>query len=218
VIGPPKTIRVLLADDHLVLTQALTRLLGGEEGLEVVAAVADGEQAWERIEALSPQVAVVDVNMPRLTGIELARKVRDAGLRTAVVILSMHREASFVRASLNAGASAYVLKEADESELIEAVRSAAAGDVFVSPALTSALAADLRADERGARVDLSPRERDVLRLLAEGLANKEIAQKLFISVRTVDGHRAAIMKKLGVHNLPALVKIALKLHLTTLEE
>ncbi len=211
-------ISVLLAEDHVMMRQGLVAMLRGAADLEVVAEAGDGEEALARIEALRPRVAVLDVAMPGMTGIEVARKVRDLGLATAVVLLSMHRESEFVRAGLDAGASGYVLKTAETSELVEAIRVAAQGDVYLSPQVTPATALGARAAPAAGAPALTPRERDVLRLLARGLSTKEIAWALGIGVRTVDTHRADLMDKLGIRNVPGLVKYAIRAHLATLEE
>jgi DNA-binding NarL/FixJ family response regulator len=212
-------ISVLIAEDHQIVREGLAALLRGAGDVKVVAEVADGEAALGRIEALRPKVAVLDIAMPGMTGIEVARKVRDAGIATATVLLSMHREAEFVRAALDAGASGYVLKTAGTRELVDAIRVAAEGDVYLSPQITSiALAARAAGGGRREAAALTPRERDVLRLLARGLSSKEIAASLAIGARTVDTHRADIMDKLGVRSVPGLVKYAIRSHLATLDE
>jgi DNA-binding NarL/FixJ family response regulator len=210
-----KRLRVLLAEDHGVVRAGLAALIRSEPDLEVIAEVANGEEAIRQIEALRPEVSVVDVGMPQMTGIELARAVRDAGLPTAVVLLSMHSEPSFVRAGLEAGASAYVLKSARGRDLVDAMHAAANGDIYLSPAVAGAV---VFPQGEAVRPELTARERDVLRLLARGLCSKEIAAELEISTRTVDGYRAQIMDKLGIRNVPGLVKYALRCHLTTLDE
>lgn len=210
------SIDVIVADDHKLVRDGLVALLKAEPRFRVIAALSDGQEALERITALRPHVAVVDIRMPHLTGIEIVRKVQDAGLRTAVVLLSMHQEAAFVRAGIQAGASGYVLKEAASHELIEAVRAAAAGEMYLSPKVAKVALRPPAAPEGGVEV-LSSRERDVLRLLADGLSSKEIAARLDVGLRTVDSHRRSIMDKLGIHNVPGLVKFAIRNHLATLE-
>lgn len=215
-----KPTTVLLADDHAVVRAGLAALLKGEPDLKVVAEVADGEEAVRAIEATRPDVAVVDIAMPLMTGIEVARKVRDLGLKTAVVLLSMHTERAFVKAGLEAGASGYVLKASGTRELVDAVRVAAAGDMYLSPRVTAAALGKLDrvTSVDGAELELTPRERDVLRLIARGLSSKEAAQELGVGVRTVETHRADMMAKLGIRHMPGLVKYAIKHHLATLEE
>jgi DNA-binding NarL/FixJ family response regulator len=210
-------IRLVVADDHLVVRDALAALLEDEADLEVVARAADGEELLARIEQLTPEVAVADVEMPKMTGIEAARQVRDLGLRTAVVLLSVHKEAGFVKAALDGGASGYVLKAAGTGELLTAIRVAAAGDTYLSPRITSTALEALRAPP-AEEPSLTPLERDVLRLLARGLASKQMAAELEIGVRTVDEYRARLMDKLGVRHVPGLVKYALRHHLATLDD
>jgi len=212
-----KKLTVLVADDHTIVREGLLGLLRREPDLDVVAEAADGEEALGGVESLALDVAILDIAMPRMTGVEVARKVRDLGLRTAVVLLSMHIEPAFVRAALDAGASAYVLKTAGARELVEAVRAAAAGDMYLSPRVTSTALGAVRTEPREAP-PLTPRERDVLRFLARGLSSKEIATELAIGARTVDGYRAEIMEKLGIRHVPGLVKYAIRHQLATLDE
>jgi len=207
-------IRLVLADDHLVVRDALAALLASEPDLEVVARAADGEELLASIEALAPEVAVADIDMPKMTGIEVANKVRDLGLRTAVVLLSVHNERGFVDAALAAGASGYVLKASGAHELLAAIHVAAAGDTFLSARLTQGA----QAPSPPEAASLTPLERDVLRLLARGLSSKQMAGELQIGVRTVDEYRARLMDKLGVRHVPGLVKYALRHHLATLDE
>lgn len=210
-------ISVVVADDHLMVRDALVALLKREADLQVLAWVSDGEQLLERVESLGPDVAVLDVEMPRMTGIEAVRQLRDRGLRTAAVLLSVHQETGFVKAALDAGASGYVLKAAGAEELLTAIRVAAAGDTYLSPRITSAALGAMGAPHAPA-AQLTPLERDVLRLLARGLSSKEMAAELDISSRTVDEYRARLMDKLGVRHVPGLVKCALRSHLTTLDD
>jgi DNA-binding NarL/FixJ family response regulator len=209
-------ISVIVADDHHLVREGLAVLLRGQPGIRVVGEADDGEALLERIAALAPDVAIVDVAMPRMTGIEVARKVRDAGQRTAVVLVSIHDEPSFVRAGLEAGASAYILKASGPEELLAAIRAAAEGDMYLSPKVTAKALGAL--GPRGGADTLTVRERDVLRLLARGLSSKEMASCLGIGARTVDTHRASLMEKLGIHHVPGLVKYAIRSHLASLEE
>jgi DNA-binding NarL/FixJ family response regulator len=216
-VTPPRPTRVLVADDHSLVRAGLIEILR-REGFEVAAEVEDGETALEKTLALAPAVAVLDVAMPRMTGIEVARKLRDAGCGTAVVLLSMHKAPSIVRESLLAGASAYVCKHADPEEFVAAVRAAAAGGLHLGAGIGRGVLSSLGG---GAPVDaglLSPRERDVVRLLARGLSNKEMAAALGIGVRTVDTHRSSVMDKLGIRHVAGLVKWAIMNQLATLEE
>jgi DNA-binding NarL/FixJ family response regulator len=212
-------IRVLLADDHGIVRDGLRAVLSAERDFLVVAEEADGAAALAAIERLAPDVAVLDVQMPGLTGIEVARKLKDKS-RTSVVLLSMHREESFVQAALLAGARGYVVKEDAARELTDAIRAVARGDTYLSPRVAGFVVGALRSAQAGGPAaqepQLTPRERDVVRLLAEGLTSKEIAQKLEMAPKTVDGHRSAIMEKLGIHSVAGLVKYALRHHLADL--
>ncbi len=212
-------IRVLLADDHEIVRDGMVSLLRREPSIEVVAEASDGEAALRAIEERSPDVAVLDIGMPRMTGIEVARKARDLGLRTAIVLVSVHKERDFVQAGFEAGIAAYVLKESTTRELLDAVLAAAAGEVFLSRGIGEAVA-DLLAHEAGAPGPdrLTSRERDIVRLVAEGLASKEIAAQLGIGIGTVHWYRATVMAKLGVRGVAGLVKYAIKHQLATLDD
>ncbi len=213
-----RPIGVLVADDHVIVRDGIVALLRREPDIEVLGECSDGEEALARIEALAPAVAVLDIAMPRMTGIEIARKVRDQGLRTAVVLVSAHHEAAYVRGAVDAGASAYVLKDSATRELLDAVRAAASGEVYLSPRIATTALAALRSGAEPEAPALTPRERDVLRHLAQGLSSKEIAAALGIGVATVNGHRTAIMDKLGIRHVPGLVKYAIKHQLASLDE
>jgi DNA-binding NarL/FixJ family response regulator len=211
-----KLISLLVAEDHHVVRDGLVAVLRREPDLRVLAEVADGEAAVTQVEALRPDVAVLDVGLPRMTGIEAARQIRDAGLSTAIVLLSMHAEHAIVRAGLEAGASAYVLKASGTSELIEAVRRAAGGGMYLSPEVTGTAVRALRLPQPPE--PLTARERDVLRVLVRGLSTKEIAAELGLTPKTVSWYREQIMTKLDIHHIPGLVKYALRQQLATLED
>jgi DNA-binding NarL/FixJ family response regulator len=213
-----KRIRVIVGDDHELVRDGIVALLRREPDIEVVAECMDGEATDERIAALEPAVAVVDIAMPRKTGIELARGIRDRGARTAVVLISAHDEAAYVRSAVEAGVAGYVLKESATRELLTAVRAAAEGEVYLSPRIAATALAARGGGTRADPPELTARERDVLRLLARGLSNKEIATDLGIGATTVAGHRAAVMEKLGIHHLPGLVKYAIKRQIATLDD
>ncbi len=201
-----KTTHVLIADDHALVRAGLVSLLQNEPSLQVVAEASDGVQAALCIEALRPDVAIVDVNMAPMSGIDVTRRTRDAGLSTAIVLLSMHGEPSVVRAGLQAGACGYVLKQGDSRDLLAAIHAATRRDQYLSPSLPKIC----EVPRTSGQAELTSRETDVLRLLAEGLSTKEIAVELDIGIRTVDTHRAAIMDRLGIRNVPGLVKYAIR--------
>jgi two-component system, NarL family, response regulator NreC len=205
------TIRVLLVDDHAILRAGLRRVLDAEPDIEVVAEAESAERAiFEAIES-SPDVVVLDVVMPGKSGIEGTPELLRAVPDTKILILSMQDDPRYVREAFETGASGYVLKEAADTEVVGAVRTVAAGERYVHPALGARLvAADVEERKRTEADPLSDREREVLRLLALGHTNQEIAKMLFISVRTAETHRAHIMRKLGLSSRAELVRHALE--------
>jgi DNA-binding NarL/FixJ family response regulator len=214
-------VRVLLADDHAIVRDGLRAVLASVKDFEVVAQESDGDAALKAILRLQPDVAVLDIQMPILSGLEVARRLFAEQASTRVVLLSMHKEEAFVRAAVDAGVSGYVVKEDAARELTDAIRAAVRGDVYLSPRVAGLVVNAVRRGhqrEPEGRGTLTPRERDVLRLLADGLTSKEIASRLNLSPKTVDGHRTAIMDKLSIRNVAGLVKFAIRNHLTGLDE
>jgi two-component system response regulator NreC len=193
---------ILLADDHPIVRQGLRSLLEAEPGWDVVAEAADGLSAVELIEQLQPQVAIVDVMLPDLNGLEVVRRAMRHAPETKVIVLSMHADEPYVLEALRGGAMAYVLKATSTTSLIEAIREVMTGRRYLSPPLTQhAIDAYLqRANAANQPLDryesLTPREREVLQLVAQGTTNAEIAERLVISIRTVETHRANLMRKL----------------------
>jgi DNA-binding NarL/FixJ family response regulator len=204
--------RVLLADDHPVVRSGLRSVLASQADMEIVGEEPDGARALMAIRALKPDVAVLDIQMPQLSGIDVARQLAAESSPTAVVVLSLHQEESDVRSALDAGVCGYVVKEDAAAEVVQAIRAAARREMDISPRISGTLVHALRQKEPG--TTLTPRERDVLRLLAEGLRSKEIAARLKLSPKTVEGHRASVMDKLDIHSVAGLVKYALKHRLT----
>ncbi|MBV9037281.1 MAG: response regulator transcription factor [Acidobacteriaceae bacterium] len=205
-----RAINILLADDHTIVRQGLKLILSAHPDLRVVGEAANGKEAVELAAKLKPDIVLLDVAMPELNGIEATRKMVEANSRLRVLVLSMHKEAVYVREILRAGARGYILKDAIDTELLSAVRSVARGDGYISPAVSGALLSDYRKDVTDPVDLLSPREREVLQLIAEGKTNKEIATKLNLSVYTVDSHRGKIMEKLNLHSTGELVRFAIK--------
>ncbi len=205
-----RAINILLADDHTIVRQGLKLILSAHPDLHVVGEAANGKEAVELAAKLKPDIVLLDVAMPELNGIEATRKMVEANSRLRVLVLSMHKEAVYVREILRAGARGYILKDAIDTELLNAVRSVARGDGYISPAVSGALLNDFRKDVTDPVDLLSPREREVLQLIAEGKTNKEIATKLNLSVYTVDSHRGKIMEKLNLHSTGELVRFAIK--------
>lgn len=200
-----KEISIVLADDHTVVRRALRLLLEEEPGFAVVAEAEDAEGAIRYLRGHKPDVLILDLNMPGRPSLEAIPDMQRASPRTRIVVLTMQKEPAFARQALQRGVLGYVLKEAADDELVQAVRSAAAGRTYLQPALGAKLAAE----PESAPADLSERETDVLRLIALGHTNAEIAEKLYISVRTVETHRAHIQQKLGVSSRAELVQSAL---------
>jgi len=198
-------ISIVLADDHTVVRRALRMLLEEEPGFEVVAEAEDADAAVRYVRGHKPDVLILDLNMPGRPSLEAIPDVREASEQTRIVVLTMQQEPAFARQALQLGVLGYVLKEAADDELVQAVRSAAADKTYLQPTLGAKLAAE----PESARPDLSERETDVLRLIALGHTNAEIAEKLYISVRTVETHRAHIQQKLGVSTRAELVRCAL---------
>jgi two-component system response regulator NreC len=199
-------ISIVLADDHTVVRRALRMLLEEEPGFEVVAEAEDADGAIRYVRGHKPDVLILDLNMPGRPSLEAIPEMQEASPETRIVVLTMQKEPAFARQALQLGVLGYVLKEAADDELVQAVRSAAAGDTYLQPALGARLAAE----PEGAATDLSERETDVLRLIALGHTNAEIAEKLYISVRTVETHRAHIQQKLRRTTRAELVRYALE--------
>lgn len=207
-----KTIRIVLADDHAVVRSGLRLLLDSEPDFEVVAEAGDLEAAQRYVRGHHPDVLVLDLNMPGGSSLEAIPTIRQQMPQTQIVVLTMQQEPAFARRALGAGAIGYVLKEAADDELVEAVHRAAAGESYLNPRLGARLASE---PPPGPPDDLSEREVDVLRLIALGHTNAEIAGKLYLSVRTVETHRAHIQQKLNLSSRAELVGYALRRGLVT---
>jgi two-component system response regulator NreC len=202
-------IKIVLADDHAVVRKGLRLLLDGEEGFEVVAEAGTAEDALRYVRAHRPQVLVLDLNMPGdVNSLDAIPEVEASGDGTRVVVLTMQEDPEFARRALGNGAAGYVLKEAADDELVEAVRRAAAGDTYLNPRLGAALAA-APPTPAGPPDDLTEREVEILRLIALGHTNVEIGEQLYLSVRTVESHRAHIQQKLRRSSRAELVRYAL---------
>jgi DNA-binding NarL/FixJ family response regulator len=212
-------LRVLLADDHWIVRRGLRSLLE-EAGIPVVAEAADGLEAMRLVEEHRPDLLILDIGMPSLSGIEVASRSQKLERPPKVVILSMHADESYIIRALAAGARAYLLKDATDEDLLPAVRAVAAGKPFFSPAVAAVLVEDyVRTLQKRGLSDsyslLTERERDVLQLLAEGRSNKEVAALLELGLSTIETHRANLMQKLNLHNTAEIVLYAVRKGLIT---
>lgn len=215
---PSSTIRVLLADDHTIVRQGFRLLLSQHAGIEVVGEASNGRQAVEAVQKLSPNVAVLDIAMPEINGVEATRLIRQETPECRVLVLSMHGDPAYVRGALRAGASGYLLKEAIDSELVTAIRAVAQGQAYLSPAISSTVLADYQKHVSDPLDSITPRERQLLQMLAEGKSSKDIASELEISVYTVDAHRSRIMRKLQLRTIGDLVRFAIQRRLIPFED
>lgn len=212
-------IRVLLVDDHTILRQGIRSLLEREPDVEVVGEAGDGQEAVEKAAQLKPDVVLMDIGLPRLNGIEATRRIRSDNADIRVLVLSMHEDDEYVGPLMQAGASGYVLKRSAAGELVTALRAVSQGHTILHPQLAR-MAFDPKAPAgRRQNYDgLTEREIEVLKLVAEGLTNQEIADRLFISIKTVQAHRANIMEKLDLHDAVELTKYAIRKGLIRLED
>ncbi|MBW2108774.1 MAG: response regulator transcription factor [Deltaproteobacteria bacterium] len=215
-------IRILLADDHVIVQQGLRSLLQKESDMEVVAEASDGRTAVRLAEEITPDVVLMDIGMNHLNGIDATRRITDRNPDVKVIALSMYADEPFVSGMLMAGASGYVLKHCAVEELIQAVRAVTTGQTFLSPSVAHVVTSQFVRSGPKARgfgpCSLTAREREVLQLLSEGRSSKQIAATLHLSIRTVEGHRYRIMDKLKIHNLPGLTKFAIRNGLTPVFE
>jgi DNA-binding NarL/FixJ family response regulator len=204
---------ILIADDHGIVREGLRRLLEGEEGFRVCAEAADGREVLEQVDKNQPDVVVLDITMPRMGGLETLERLRAAHPQLKVVLLSVHGDPPFIQSAVALGADGYVLKNGRAQEVVAAVRAVTRGGSYFSPPVARELVEQLRSPKRGPSEPLSllsTREREVLRLIAEGLSAKEIARELSISSKTVEAHRTSLMRKLGARKATELVRFALR--------
>jgi DNA-binding NarL/FixJ family response regulator len=214
-------IRVIVVDDHHLVRQGLEAIMERARDIELVGSAEDGQRALELIEKTPPDVVVADIAMPRLNGIQMIRHIRKLGVTTRVVILSMYSDETLVRQALKYGAYGYLLKTSVTEELLLAVRAASRGKVYISPEVSRAVLDDYvswHSSDENPLDQLSPREGQVLQLVAEGHSNSKIGNLLGLSSKTVEKHRASMMSKLGVSDLPSLIRVAIKHRLIFIEE
>lgn len=216
-------IRIVVADDHQLVRQSIVSLIEKAEDMEVVGEAADGHETLNLVQRKRPDVAMLDIAMPLLNGIETTRRIQTLSVDTRVVILSMHSDEDVVHQALRCGASGYLLKKSGVEELLIAIRSANKGEIYLSPSIAQTVLSGFLQTESANESStvlkqLSSREREILQLIVEGHTNQAAAQVLGISAKTVEKHRAILMKKLEVHNLPDLILVALKHRLAFLDE
>ncbi len=219
-----KDIRLLIADDHTIVREGLRKLLDEEPGVQVVGEAVDGRDAVAKAMDALPDIVLMDLSMPGLHGLEATRQIAKRLPKTKVLILSMHKNEAYVLQSLQAGASGYVLKDSASEEVLGAIRAIQRGDSYLSPAISRVVIEDyLRLsspDGPGAKSlyeTLTMREREIFQLLAEGLKNQELADRLHVSVKTVETHRAHVMEKLNLNNIAELVKYAIEIGIVQLD-
>ena len=212
--------RILLADDHTLLRKGIRSVLASLPGIEVVAETGDGREALALIEKHRPDVAVLDVTMPGLNGLEVAERASKVSSGTKILILSMHAGEAYVAQALRAGVAGYLLKDAADDELPMAIKAVTRGDVYLSPKISRQVVERFlrsASAEPDPLAGLTTRQREILQLVAEGKSSKEIAVMLDVSVKTVESHRAQIMERLGVHDLTGLVRFAIRVGLVSPE-
>jgi two-component system, NarL family, response regulator NreC len=203
--------RVLIADDHAIVRTGLRSLLRDEAGLELVGEASGGEEALRLVESLNPDILVLDLSMPDMDGIQVTKRVHTLLPQVRILILTVHEDEALLREAIRAGASGYVLKHAAEEELISAITMVQMGDIYVHPKMIrSLLVAPQKQTPSSPRPEeiLTPRELDVLNCIVQGYTNRQIAEELSLSVRTVEGYRANMMEKLGLHSRAELVRYA----------
>lgn len=215
-------IHVLIAEDHLMVRAGIHALLEKAGDIHILGEASNGQEAVDMTRELKPDVLIMDIMMPRLNGIQAAENIRDLHLPTYILLLSMYADAGFVHQALQCGVKGYVLKSSVSDELIWAVRAVANGQTFLSSPISeivveSAIHPHTAGTENDPLASLSPREKEILQLIAEEHTSAEIAQMLFISEKTVEKHRARLMEKLNVRNLAGLVRAAVKYHLVDLD-
>lgn len=210
------SIKILLADDHEIILEGLKALIESQDGMVVVGMASDGREAIALCRELSPDVAIMDISLPNLNGVEATRQIIDENPKIKVIALSVHGDRRFVARMLKAGATGYLLKNSAFGELVQAIRQVTAGNMYLSPKIAGEMVQDYLARGSGESV-LTTRQKEVLQLIAEGKSTKEIADMLYISVKTVERHKAQIMEKLDIKNLADLIKYAFREGLTSID-
>ena len=216
------SIRIVLCDDHQIIREGLRSLLDKQSDMQVIGEGTNGNEAIKLAATHSPDVIVMDVAMPELNGIAATRRLREDQPQLKILALSMHSDRRFVTGMIKAGASGYLLKDCAFSELATAIRTVAAGGLYISPGIAGGVLQEFthhtQPHHKPQKIELSPREEEILQLIAEGRSTKDVAAALHISSKTVETHRTHIMQKLGVHNVAMLTKYAIREGFTSLEE
>ncbi len=205
-------IRVMLVDDHALFREGMRALLQSSSDIEIVGEATNGKEAIEKVSQLSPEVVLMDIAMPVMGGVEATRRIRKDNPEIGVLVLTQYEDSEYILSMLKAGAKGYIAKTATAAELVAAIRAVNKGESFLYPSATTALIKEYLTRARGEQSEyerLTDREREILQLVAEGRPNQEIADRLFISVKTVLRHRTSIMEKLGFHNRTELIKYAI---------
>ncbi len=212
-------IRILLVDDHTVMRDGIRALLSLHSDLEIAGEASEGKEAIEKAQELMPDVIVMDIAMPGMDGLEATRRITKKNPKARVLMLTQHDNKEYVLSTIKAGATGYVPKRALGSELVSAIRAVNKGEAFLYPSAAAALIEDYRQQAEGKEPydQLTAREREILKLIAEGHTSREIAEMLFISLKTVLGHRTKVMEKLDLHNRTELIKYAMRKGLVSIE-
>ncbi len=218
-----KKIRVLIADDHAVVRAGIRLLLETQPDMEVVGEAQNGRESLDQAQKLKPDVVLMDITMPDMGGVEATKAIKEAYPHVQVLALTMHEDTPYFFRMLQAGASGYVLKGADPSELLSAIRAVSQNKAYIFPSLVRKLLDDYLerlevGEEKDSYARLTAREREVLKLIGEGYTGREIAERLFLSINTVERHRTNIMDKLGMHNKGQLIRFAIRKGLVKLED
>ncbi len=211
-------IKILVVDDHAIMRDGIRALLSLHNDLEIVGEASEGKEAIEKVQELGPDVVIMDVAMPGMDGLEATRRIRKRNPKVKVLVLTQHDNREYILSAIKAGTSGYVPKRAVGAELVSAIRAVNKGESFLYPSAAAALIEDyLRQAEEEPYDRLTDREREILKLIAEGHTSREIAEMLFISLKTVLGHRTKILQKLDIHNRTELIKYALHKGLVSIE-
>lgn len=211
-----KPITIVIVDDHTIVRQGLMKLLEEEKGMQVIGEGMDGREAVKTVQTLKPDIVIMDIAMPKLNGIEATRQIKQAGIETKIIILSMHDHSRYIRELLGLGVSGYLLKNAASKDIVKAINSAMKGDTYLSPSISSRVIEDYvgmnkKSSEEELYNTLTNREREVFQMIVEGSSTKKIAETLYVSPSTVKSHRSNIMEKLKMDNLSQLIQYAIQL-------